>query len=67
METPKKAGPKDAGAGQVCENPDPEQCEEPTRNDFNEEQMSTDPNCGPVETEPVKPRDKSPAHFAGVA
>ncbi len=66
MKTPKKGRTKDAAAGQVCDNPDPEQCEEPTRNDFNEEQMSSDPHCGPVETEPVKPRDKSPAHVPGV-
>lgn len=66
MKTPKKPGREEARAGQVCENPDPEQCQEPTRNDFNEEQMASDPHCGPVETEPAKPRDKSPGHVPGV-
>ena len=59
MDTPKKNGSK------KLEN---EPREDPTRNDFNEEQMSTDPKGAPVETEPVKPRgDRQPAHIPGVA
>lgn len=52
-----------------CNCEDQEQCGDPTRNDFNEEQMSTDPTCGPVETTVVKPDDgevKS-GHIPGVA
>jgi hypothetical protein len=52
--------------GRACA--DPEQCEDPTRNDFNEEQMSTDTECGPVETDPVSPRDDvKSGHIPGVA
>jgi hypothetical protein len=53
---------------QSCNCADPEQCEDPAHNDFNEEQMLTDTECGPVETEPVKPREEfRPAHIPGVA
>jgi len=37
---------------------DQKQSEDRTRDDFNEEQMSTTPAGVPVETDPVKPDDK---------
>jgi hypothetical protein len=50
------------------ESRDRKQSEDRARNDFNEEQMLTDTEGSPVETEPVKPRDEfQPAHIPGVA
>ena len=58
MDKPKKTDPKT----------DLKQSQERTRNDFNEEQMSTVPVGVPVETDPVKPDDDVPREPApGVA
>ena len=62
MDQPKKTRKEQSGK---CSNLPHE---DPARNDFNEEQMSTDRDCGPVETEPVKPdHGRDPAHIPGVA
>jgi hypothetical protein len=51
-----------------CESCDRKPSEDRARDDFNEEQMLTDTEGSPVETDPVKPRDKfQPAHIPGVA
>jgi len=51
-----------------CGCADQEQCVDPARNDFNEEQMFTDSECGPVETDPVSPRnDVKSGRIPGVA
>jgi hypothetical protein len=44
------------------------QDEKRSRNDFNEEQMHTEPACGPVETDPVTPHDDQvkSGHIPGV-
>ncbi|GEM_PF-5093206 len=50
-----------------CESSNQEQWDR-SRDDFNEEQMSTDAECGPVETDPVNPRDDrvKSGHIPGV-